>query len=100
MIPDLGKHWRQHLRLSLLIVLARSPGYATNDSVLCDAIPLAGFRATRDQVRGEIAWLQEQGLVEVEALDDLLVVTAKRRGVEIATGLATHPEIKRPSAKG
>lgn len=100
MMEILGNQWRQHLRLSLLIVLSRSPGYSANDSVLSDALPMVGFRATRDQVRGELHWLAEQGLVELETLDDLIVATAKRRGAEIAQGLSTHPEIKRPSAKG
>lgn len=100
MMEIAANQWRQHLRLTLLIVLSRSPSYSANDSVLSDALPVVGFRVTRDQVRGELHWLREQGLVDLEHLEDLIVATAKRRGVEIAQGLASHPEIKRPSAKG
>lgn len=89
--------WRRHLRLALLKVLERAPAYGANDSVLTDAARGLGFGATRDQVRTELQWLAEQGLIAVEPLDKLLVATATRRGLDVASGHAAHEGIKRPS---
>lgn len=89
--------WRKHLRLSILKLLEKSPGYSANDSVLTDAVRAVGFGASRDQVRTEIQWLAEQGLVKCEPMERLLVATATLRGREIATGHAFHDGVQRPS---
>lgn len=100
MMREMGELWRHHLRLTIIRLLEKAPDYATNESILHDAVRALGVRVTRDQVRGEIAWLAEQGLVEIEDLDGLTIATATRRGVEVAQGLASHPGVKRPSPKG
>ncbi len=91
--------WRQHLRLALLRILEKSPSYSANESILHDAAIHLGMRATRDQVRGELQWLAEQGLIEIEDLNGLNIATAKKRGVEVAQGLSSHPGVKRPSPR-
>lgn len=95
-----GDLWRQHLRLALLRLLEKSPSYSANESILHDSVLALGMRATRDQVRGEIAWLSEQGLVEIEDTPELQIATATKRGVEAAQGMVTVPGVKRPSARG
>ena len=57
-----------------------------------------GLPSSRDQVVTELAWLKEQGLVSYDEAD-FLVVTATGRGVDIARGLATHPDIQRPNPR-
>lgn len=89
--------WRRHLRLSILKLLASAPGYSANDSVMTDALRGVGFGATRDQVRTEIQWLAEQGLVKCEVMERLLVATVTGRGREVATGHALHEGVQRPS---
>ena len=96
----LNQAWREHLRLAILKLLDQAAGYSTNDSVLTDAVRSVGFAASRDQVRGELAWLAEQDLVACETLDRLLVATLTGRGQDVATGASTAPGVKRPSAKG
>lgn len=96
----LNEAWRQHLRLAMLKLLDQAPGCSTNDSVLTDALRGVGFAASRDQVKAELAWLDEQGLARVEALDRLQVATLTGRGQDVAAGAATVPGVKRPSAKG
>lgn len=93
----LGLEWRRHLRLTILRILAQAPGYNANDSVLTDACRSLGFGATRDQVRTELQWLAEQGLIAVERLEKLLVATATQRGLDVAHGHAVHEGVKRPS---
>lgn len=96
----LSAAWREHLRLALLQLLEQASGYSANDSVLTDALRSVGFTASRDQVRAELAWLAEQDLVTSEPLDRLRVATLTGRGQDVATGAATVPGVKRPSAKG
>jgi len=96
----IGDLWRQHLRLSLLRLLESTPGYEANESILHDAVSQLGIRATRDQIRGELTWLREQGLIHVDIIADLMIAKATERGCEVAKGLATHPGVKRPSPKG
>jgi hypothetical protein len=96
--------WRDHLgedrRLAILRLLAEAPAYKLNDSILHTVLENdIGVPATRDQVRGEIAWLGEQGLIAIETAHQLLVATLRERGLEVAKGLATHPGVKRPSPR-
>lgn len=90
---------RKHRRLAILRVLLSAPGYASNESILSQMVNALGIVTTRDQVRGEVAWLAEQGFVTVEDLGGLMVATATTRGTEIAEGIASHPDIARPSPK-
>lgn len=90
---------RKHRRLSILRILDNAAGYTSNESILTAMVNHFGITSTRDQVRGEIAWLAEAGMVSSEDLEGLLVVTATARGAEIAQGRAHHPDIARRSPK-
>jgi Fe2+ or Zn2+ uptake regulation protein len=93
-------HFQSHLRLAILRLLAESPGYALNSSILVDALGALGLAASRDQVRSEIAWLAEQGLATADELaGGLIVATLTERGADIASGRATVPGVQRPTPK-
>ncbi|TMV09835.1 hypothetical protein FGK63_01835 [Ruegeria sediminis] len=87
---------RRHARIAILRFLEEAPRYTSNVSMLATQLPLVGIAFTRDQVVTEITWLTEQGMVVTETSGDFIVVTATTRGVEIAQGVARHPEIQRP----
>lgn len=89
---------RRHMRLSILIVLKDAPQYRCNDSIMRDALRTFGFEPSRDQVRGELHWLAEQGLIEVSEAGKLLIGRATTRGVDVAEGLSRHPDVQRPGA--
>ncbi|MGQ3072562.1 MAG: VpaChn25_0724 family phage protein [Ferrovibrionaceae bacterium] len=91
--------YRGHVRLSLLRCLLKAANYALNDSILFDMLRAVKFSVTRDQVRGELYWLCEQGMVRVETFDTITVATLTERGQDVASGNGTHPGIKRPSAR-
>lgn len=99
-MSDYAATVREHARLTVLRLLARQPGYAANDSVLTDALAAYGFRLSRDWVRGELDWLAEQGLIELERLDRLMLATATGRGLDVAAGRAIVTGVKRPSPGG
>jgi hypothetical protein len=92
---------RQDVRLVLLRVLTEMPAYRSNSSVLGSALERYGHAVTRDQVKTELAWLAEQGLValaEVGGAGGVAVVTLTERGQDVATGRAGAPGVKRPGA--
>ncbi len=89
-----------HLRLAMLRFLAGVPEYRANCAMLRDAVDGLGIAATRDQVRTEIAWLRDQGLVtSEEPRPGLVVATASERGIDAASGRAIVPGVQRPAPK-
>lgn len=89
---------RNDVRLVILRLLAEMPAYSANSSVLTVALGRFGHAITRDQVKTELAWLQEQGLVSCEDLGAVLVATLAERGADVARGLAIVPGVARPGA--
>jgi Fe2+ or Zn2+ uptake regulation protein len=91
-------HWKAHLRLTLLRLLAEQPGYQANSSILTTAADhSAGFTVTRDQVRTELAWLNEQGLVSTRTvIDGLMIATLTERGSDVSAGRAVVPGVQKP----
>ena len=84
-------------RLSILLVLAEAPGYSANAFLLRDAIAeIYGHNASVDQVRTDLAWLGEQGLVEAKTTGDVTIATLTARGADVAGGRASVPGVKRP----
>lgn len=99
MSDEFTAHWRKHLRITILRLMLPAPGYRLNESLLHGQLPSRGFSIARDQVRTEMAWLAQQGLVHVDDLDGLLVAELSLQGVDVANGHATHPDVQRPSPK-
>ncbi len=91
-------HLQEDRRLVLLRLLAEMPAYRANSSVLTMALESYGHAATRDQVKTELHWLQEQLLVSLSDLGPVLVATATERGQDVASGRAIVPGVKRPGA--
>lgn len=89
----------RHRRLSILIHLEKCVGYTSNASILKEVVNGVGVGSTYDQIVTEINWLSENGFADHEDNGQFVVATATRRGVEIARGEATHPDIQRPSAR-
>lgn len=87
-----------HIRITILRLLLKLPGYRANDSVLTDGVRMRAMTVPRDRVRTEIYWLAEQGLVSAAPLEKLVIATLTQRGQDVAEGHATVPGVKRPSA--
>lgn len=84
-------------RLSLLLVLTETPGYTANAFLLRDVLSnVFGHNAAVDQVRTELAWLAEQGLVTVKTTGDVTLATLTTRGADVAAGRSVVPGVKRP----
>lgn len=97
---NIHEPWREHLRSSILRTLSKAPQYSANDSIILDVVRSVGFSAvSRAQIRTELSWLQEQGLVRTETIETLIIVTLTERGEDVAAGRSTVPGVKKPSAK-
>lgn len=99
-MTDYAETIRRHRRIAILRHLEGCAEYTSNASILQSVLAGVGVTSTRDQVVTELAWLREQGLVDCDDRADFVVVMATLRGVEIARGIATHPQIQRPSPRG
>ncbi|WP_291295333.1 ArsR family transcriptional regulator [Elioraea sp.] len=82
-------------RLSLLILIEGAPGATANEALLQSALDGFGHMASSDQVRVDLAWLAEQGLVTTRDTAGLVVATLTERGGDVALGRATVPGVKR-----
>lgn len=87
-------------RLVILRILAEMPTYKANSSVLHSVLNQWGHDPSRDQVKTELLWLEEQQLVAVESIGDgaVLLATLTERGADVAAGRARVPGVKRPGA--
>lgn len=87
-----------HARLAILRALTESGQHTANDSVLAQLMETLGLPVTRDQLRTQLGWLEEQGLVRLARPNDSLVVVALReRGADVALGRAHVDGIQRPA---
>ena len=89
---------RQDIRLVILRLLAEMTGYRANSSVLTMALDTFGHALSRDQVKTELNWLAEQGVLTLDDVGPVMVATLTERGHDIAAGRARVPGIKRPGA--
>lgn len=89
---------RKDMRLVLLRILLEMPGYRANSSVLATMLHQLGHSATRDQVKTELRWLAEQGLIAVEEVASVLVCTLTERGQDVAEARAVVDGVARPRA--
>ncbi|TDK65991.1 VpaChn25_0724 family phage protein [Sapientia aquatica] len=97
-MPNFADYLRRDIRLLILRVLAELPAMKANSSVLRMALERFGHAITRDQVKTELRWLEEQGLVTIEDLDAVLVATLTERGTDAARGRSQVPGVAKPGA--
>ncbi|QHH96704.1 ArsR family transcriptional regulator [Acinetobacter dispersus] len=94
-----AEHLKEDMRLVMLRTLAEMPQYRLNSSVLHNFVIRYGHSLSRDQLRTELHWLAEQGLLVIEEnLGSVLVVKLTERGADVAQGLVVTHGVKRPSA--
>lgn len=85
-------------RLVILRVLAELPAYRTNSFLLQTLLSKWGHDPSSDQVKTDLTFLQEQGLVTVVTVESVYIATLTTRGADVAAGRITTPGVKRPGA--
>jgi hypothetical protein len=88
----------EDLRLVLLLLLKEAGGSA-NESVLQGGAASVGHpRASRTEIRTQLEWLRERGLVTHQWYDQkLLVASLTERGLDTADGREHVEGVKKPS---
>lgn len=100
-MSNYAEHFTKHLRLTILLILTEASGYSANDSIIATAAEGMGLPTTRDRVRTELVWLEEQGLLGLaRPAEGVTVATITQRGLDVAGGRAACPGVQRPSPKG
>lgn len=84
-------------RLVVLRALEHAAQYRANAYLLrryCEAV---GHTVSSDKLATDLAWLHEQGLVELVTEQGVQVATLTVRGLDVATGRAQVPGVQRPA---
>lgn len=91
---NLDATYAKHRRLSILRLLNVAP---VNCSILTDQVNDMGVPSTRDQVRNDMRWLAEQGLIQIEEIGSLLRGVITQSGSEVSQGRSVRDGVKKPS---
>lgn len=87
-------------RLAILRVLAEATAYQLNASVIRKVLPGIGHATSADQTLGDLAWLEEQGLIVTDRpMETVVVATLTERGADAAKGHAMVPGVSKPSPR-
>jgi hypothetical protein len=87
------------IRLVMLRSMAED-GNSLNESMLHTILEMFGHTISRDRVRTEMRWLQEQGLVTIDQVAGILVGRLTGRGADVAQGRCKIDGVKTPRPKG
>jgi len=87
-------------RALVLRSLAQDSDYAHNEYVLKQMMGQLGHKVSSDKLRTELAWLKEQGLVELQDVAGTMVVKLTGRGKDVAEGATVVPGVHRPEPRG
>lgn len=80
-------------RSALLSTLATMPGYRANERLLHDVVSDAGLPCSRDQVRSDMAWLRDQGLITLQDLAGVYVAQITQPGMDVASDRVKVPGV-------
>ena len=97
-MSDFFEHMRADRRLVLLRVLLQSPAYTGNEYMLQQMAEQLGHVVSADQIRTDLAWLAEQGLVALETVQGVQIARLLGRGEDVASGRVEVPGVKKPRA--
>lgn len=89
----------QDRRLVLLRALEAAVQYRANAYLLRAFADSLGHVVSADKLDTDLAWLAEQGLVTLER-QPVAVATLTARGLDVASGRASVPGVKRPLPGG
>ena len=95
---DFAAHLAEDRRLVILRVLLESAVYTANEYLLHSMVERLGHVVSTDRIHTDLAWLQEQGLVEVDVVASVRIARLQARGEDVARGRSEVPGVKRPRA--
>jgi hypothetical protein len=99
-MSDYSRLLAEDRRLTILRTLEQDADYSVNDFVLKRALEQLGHNVSRDMLRADLTWLDDQRLLRLRRLNDdaIWVAIATEDGVDVARG-RPHPGVARPSPR-
>lgn len=85
----------QEQRRLILEALEQDTDYTASDTMLQIWLDQFSLALSMDKLRTELAWLSEQGLLEIELSGMMHIAKLTGRGLDVASGRATNPGIAR-----
>jgi Fe2+ or Zn2+ uptake regulation protein len=83
-------------RLAILRILEGSAGYRANLYLIQRLLAGIGHATSLDTINTDLAWLAEQGLLELESVGGVSIPQLISRGLDAACGRAIVPGVARP----
>lgn len=98
MTTDFAQHLAEDRRLVILRVLLDSAAYTANEFILQRLLESFGHFNSKDRLHVDLAWLQEQGLIELNTVGGVRIARLVGRGQDVAQGRTTVPGVQKPRA--
>lgn len=83
-------------RLAILHILEESAEYRSNLFLIQRMLHVLGHPVSQDAINTDLAWLAEQGLLELETVGGVVIPQLLSRGLDVANGRAVVPGVARP----
>lgn len=90
------EHVTEDRRLRMLRTLIDQPTYTANEHYIRAEITALGHNVSRDRVRADIAWLDEQDLIISQEVSGMWLATLTARGEDVACGRVRITGVARP----
>jgi DNA-binding transcriptional ArsR family regulator len=87
----------EHNRISILKALV-ALNFRSNDSMLQNVCERYNNVMSHDEVRTNLGWLAEQGLVTIEKIGNIMNANLTSRGQDVAQGRSFVEGVQRPRA--
>lgn len=98
MKKTLAERLRESLRLTVLEHLGRQESRTINERVLRVVLRDMGQETATPVLRGELAWLERQGLIVLRDADsDCAIAVLTERGDLCQRGVTMEPGVERPA---
>lgn len=85
-----------HLRLTILELLVQQDSTSMLEGLIVDAVRAVDPIATSDQVKSQLGWLTEQGLLVRDRQDRFTLYTATERAGDVVARRVRVDGVKRP----
>lgn len=92
-----AEHIAADRRLVTLRLLEQAPDYRGNAMLLQRALEGFGHAVGMDRLTTDLAWLAEQGLLELDTVGGVALARLTQRGADVAAGRARVPGVARPA---
>lgn len=86
---------REDQRLIILRILSKLPGYTSSPSIIFEGLTRHSYNPSSLQIKEDLRWLEDRGLVSIEDDGTILVARLTERGAEVVADRLTVIGVRR-----